>query len=67
MPGQWSEITFPRITREIYDLVAFEDYELHLQFQPGFGWQEGAFRGRRLVLELVRHLLHRDKLDSFML
>jgi hypothetical protein len=49
------------------ETVAFKHYELHVQFQPGLSWQEGTFRGRRLVLELVRHLLHRDKLDSFML
>jgi hypothetical protein len=40
---------------------------LHLQFQPGFRWQKGAFGGRSLVLELVCHLLHRYKLNTVML
>jgi hypothetical protein len=48
------------------ETVAFKHYELHVQFQPGLSWQEGTFRGRRLVLELVRHLFHRYKLDTFM-
>jgi hypothetical protein len=40
---------------------------LHLQFQPGFRWQKGAFEGRSLVLELVCHLLHRYKLNTVVL